>query len=71
MDRSYVPNLITWGEMVDMIPLSRGGRAAVSYTHLFNTDFTGTSRDNRKWLLTQAAMVEMYARLAVFANQSL
>ena len=27
MDRSYVPNLITWGEMVDMIPLSRGGRA--------------------------------------------
>lgn len=38
---------------------------------LFNTDFTGKSRDNRKWLLTQAAMVEMYARLAVFANQSL
>lgn len=31
---------------------------------LFNTDFTGNSRDNRKWLLTQAAMVEMYARLA-------
>lgn len=27
MDCSYVPNLITWGEMVDMIPLSRGGRA--------------------------------------------
>lgn len=38
---------------------------------LFNTDFTGKSCDNRKWLLTQAAMVEMYARLAVFANQSL
>lgn len=31
---------------------------------LFNTDFTGNSQDNRKWLLTQAAMVEMYARLA-------
>lgn len=31
---------------------------------LFNTDFTGNSQDNRKWLLTQAAIVEMYARLA-------
>lgn len=31
---------------------------------LFNTDFTGKDRDKRKWLLTQAAMVEMYARLA-------
>lgn len=31
---------------------------------LFNTDFSGKSRDNRKWLLTQAAMVEMYARMA-------
>lgn len=31
---------------------------------LFNTDFTGNSQDSRKWLLTQAAMVEMYARLA-------
>lgn len=31
---------------------------------LFSTDFTGVVRDNRKWLLTQAAMVEMYARLA-------
>ena len=31
---------------------------------LFNTDFTGENRDKRKWLLTQAAMVEMYARLA-------
>lgn len=27
MDRSYVRNQITWGEMEDMIPLSRGGRA--------------------------------------------
>lgn len=31
---------------------------------LFNTDFSGSTHDNRKWLLTQAAMVEMYARLA-------
>lgn len=31
---------------------------------LFNTDFTGSNRNDRKWLLTQAAMVEMYARLA-------
>lgn len=31
---------------------------------LFNTDFTGKERDKRKWLLTQAAMTEMYARLA-------
>jgi len=26
LDRSYVPNLITWGEMVDMAPLSAGAR---------------------------------------------
>ena len=31
---------------------------------LFSTDFTGNTHDSRKWLLTQAAMVEMYARLA-------
>ena len=31
---------------------------------LFNTDFSGSTRDNKRWLLTQAAMVEMYARLA-------
>ena len=31
---------------------------------LFCTDFSGKSHDDRKWLLTQAAMVEMYARLA-------
>lgn len=31
---------------------------------LFNTDFTGDTRQERKWLLTQAAFVEMYARLA-------
>ena len=32
---------------------------------LFDTDFSGRTHDDRKWLLTQAAMVEMYARLAV------
>ena len=31
---------------------------------LFNTDLSGKSKDERKWLLTQAAMVEMYARVA-------
>lgn len=31
----------------------------------FDTDLSGKTRDDRKWLLTQAAMVEMYARLAV------
>lgn len=31
---------------------------------LFNTDFSGKMQDSRRWLLTQAAMVEMYALLA-------
>lgn len=31
---------------------------------LFNTDMSGENKDKKKWLLTQAAMVEMYARLA-------
>lgn len=31
---------------------------------LFNTDFSGKTQDNKRWLLTQAAMVEMYAHLA-------
>lgn len=31
---------------------------------LFNVDFSGVEKDNCKWLLTQAAIVEMYARLA-------
>lgn len=31
---------------------------------LFNTDLSGNTRDNKRWVLTQAAMVEMYARLA-------
>ena len=32
---------------------------------LFNTDLTGNNKDQKKWLLTQAAMVEMYSRLAM------
>ena len=31
---------------------------------LFNTDLSGKSKDDKKWVLTQAAMIEMYARLA-------
>lgn len=30
---------------------------------LFNTDWSGKKKDDKKWLLTQAAMVEMYARI--------
>ena len=32
---------------------------------LFNTDLSGKGKDQKKWLLTQAAMVEMYSRLAM------
>ena len=32
---------------------------------VFNTDLSGKSKDQKKWLLTQAAMVEMYSRLAM------
>lgn len=32
---------------------------------LFNADLSGKSKDQKKWLLTQAAMVEMYSRLAM------
>ena len=32
---------------------------------LFNTDLSDKSKDQKKWLLTQAAMVEMYSRLAM------
>lgn len=31
---------------------------------LFNTDLSGTIKNKEKWLLTQAAMIEMYGRLA-------
>ena len=31
---------------------------------LFNTDWSGKQKDEKKWLLTQAAMVEMYGKLA-------
>lgn len=33
-------------------------------TGLFNADWTGEQKDEKKWLLTQAAMVEMYGRMA-------
>jgi uncharacterized protein YyaL (SSP411 family) len=33
-------------------------------TGLFNQDITGHRKDRNNWLLTQAAMVEMYARIA-------
>lgn len=36
---------------------------------LFNTDFSGVDRDNHNLLLTQAAMVEMYARLATVKRE--
>ena len=31
---------------------------------LFQTDWSGTDKNEKKWLLTQAAFVEMYGRLA-------
>ena len=31
---------------------------------LFSVDWSGKEKDNKKWLLTQAAMVEMYGRMA-------
>jgi len=31
---------------------------------LFNSDWSGQKKDNSKWLLTQFAMVEMYARIS-------
>lgn len=31
---------------------------------LFHTDLSGNNKDEKKWLLTQAAIVEMYGRLA-------
>ncbi len=31
---------------------------------LFNSDWSGMNKDNSKWLLTQFAMVEMYARIS-------
>ncbi len=35
---------------------------------LFNTDWSGHEKDKSKWLLTQAAMVEMYARISAIHN---
>jgi len=36
---------------------------------LFSTDWSGKEKNVKKWLLTQAAMVEMYARIANFLKQ--
>ena len=30
---------------------------------LFQTDWSGTDKNEKKWLLTQAAFIEMYGRL--------
>ena len=38
-------------------------------TGLFSTDWSGKVNDKEKWLLTQAAMGEMYARLASYNNK--
>lgn len=35
-------------------------------TGLFNSDWSGKSRDEKKWLLTQAAMSEMFAKAAIY-----
>lgn len=35
---------------------------------LFHVDFSGEKKERKKWLLTQAAMVEMYARMAALGN---
>lgn len=39
-------------------------------TGLFNQDWSGTETDTRKWLLTQAAMAEMYSRAATYINNT-
>lgn len=38
-------------------------------TGLFNEDWTGIEKKDKKWLLTQTAMVEMYARAAQYVNR--
>lgn len=40
-------------------------------THVMKKDCSiqtsaGNKKDNKKWLLTQAAMIEMYSRLSAF-----
>nr|WP_245532204.1 glycoside hydrolase family 76 protein [Dysgonomonas gadei] len=36
---------------------------------LFNTDWTGIQKNDKKWLLTQAGMIEMYARISNLTNK--
>lgn len=38
---------------------------------LFNKDWRGKEKEEEKWLLTQAAMVELYARLAGYAHAAI
>lgn len=38
-------------------------------TGLFNEDWTGREKKEKKWLLTQTAMVEMYAKAAQYINR--
>lgn len=40
------------------------------HTGLFNRDWTGVKTDEKKWLLTQAAFCEMFARAAAYQNKS-
>ena len=37
---------------------------------LFNDDWSGKTKNDSKWLLTQFAMVEMYARLAAIDKEN-
>lgn len=37
---------------------------------LFNDDWRGKTKNDSKWLLTQFAMVEMYARLAAIDKEN-
>ena len=46
--------------------LSYGWEHARDKQGLFSTDLRGKKKDKKKWLLTQAAMVEMYSRLSMF-----
>lgn len=41
---------------------------ARSENGLFSSDWSGNQEDEKKWLLTQAAMAEMYSRIATINN---
>ena len=44
--------------------LDYGWKYMLDENNLFNSDWSGQTKDDSKWLLTQFAMVEMYARLS-------